>query len=250
MYDTDVRGLLHSSVVPIVRYTQRLMSSRIRVFASSVGTKLLIGVTGLALFLFLVTHIAGNALIFLGPTTFNNYSHLLTSNPLIPVIEIVLLLVFLIHIYKTVTMFLRNQQARPVGYRTRKSQGAPSRKSVSSTTMIVSGLWLLIFVVVHVTTFKYGPEYPSSVDGVRDLYRLVAENFHNPLVVVFYVVSMLLVGSHLWHGASSSFQSLGLSHPRWTPGILTLGKVFAVLIGGGFILITLYVHIVSRQVGQ
>ncbi len=226
------------------------MSSRIRVFASSVGTKLLIGITGLALFLFLITHIAGNALIVLGPTTFNSYSHILTSNPLIPVIELVLALIFLVHIYKTVTMFLRNQQARPVAYQKKKSQGAPSRKSVSSTTMIISGLWLLVFVVIHVTTFKYGPDYPSDVDGVRDLYRVVAENFHSPVWVAFYVVSMLLVGSHLWHGASSAFQSLGLEHPRWTPRILALGKMFAVLIGGGFIIITLYVHLFAGQVGQ
>ncbi|MEQ1911002.1 MAG: succinate dehydrogenase cytochrome b subunit [Vicinamibacterales bacterium] len=226
------------------------MSSRIRVFASSVGTKLLIGATGLALFLFLITHIAGNALIVLGPTTFNSYSHLLTNNPLIPVIEVGLLLVFLLHIYKTVTMFLKNQQTRPVAYIKKKGQGAPSRKSVSSTTMIVSGLWLLIFVVIHVRTFKYGPEYPSDVEGVRDLYRLVAENFHSPVSVAFYVVSMLLVGSHLWHGASSGFQSLGLEHPRWTPRILALGKMFAVLIGGGFVIITLYVHLFAAQVGQ
>ena len=226
------------------------MSSRNRVFASSIGTKLLIGVTGLGLFLFLITHIAGNALILLGRTTFNNYSHLLTSNPLIPVIEVGLLLVFLLHVYKTVTMFLGNQQTRPVAYARKKSRGAPSRKSVSSTTMIVSGLWLLLFVVIHVKTFKYGPDYPSDVDGVRDLYRVVAENFHSPLSVAFYVVSMLLVGSHLWHGASSTFQSLGLEHPRWTPRILALGKMFAVLIGGGFIIITLYVHLFAAQVGQ
>src|SRR6476661_9868763 len=109
------------------------MSSRIRVFATSVGTKLLIGATGLALFLFLITHIAGNALIFLGPATFNSYSHTLTSNPLVPVIEIGLLLIFLVHIYKTVTMFVGNQQARPVAYKTKKSRGTPSRRSLSSS---------------------------------------------------------------------------------------------------------------------
>lgn len=227
------------------------MSSRIRVFATSVGTKLLIGVTGLALFLFLLSHIAGNALIFLGRDTFNTYSHALTSNPLIPVIEILLGLIFLVHIYKTVTMYLGNQQARPVAYQTRKSQGGPSRKSFSSTTMIFTGLWLLIFVVLHVKGFKYGAYYPvEGVEDVRDLYRLVAENFRSPLMVAFYVVSMLIVGSHLWHGASSTFQSLGLDHPRWTPRILALGKVFAVVIGGGFILITLYVHLFAGQVGQ
>ncbi|MFN7984188.1 MAG: succinate dehydrogenase cytochrome b subunit [Vicinamibacterales bacterium] len=226
------------------------MSSRIRVFASSVGSKLLIGLTGLALFLFLITHIAGNAIIFLGRTTFNSYSHTLTSNPLIPIIEIVLALVFLLHIFKTVTMYLGNQQARPVAYQVKKSQGSPSRRSFSSMTMIVTGLWLLVFVIIHVRTFKYGPEYPSDVEGVRDLYRLVLENFHSPLSVAFYVLSMLIVGSHLWHGAASAFQSLGLSHSRWTPRVLAAGKVFAVVIGGGFILITLYAHLFARQVGQ
>jgi succinate dehydrogenase / fumarate reductase cytochrome b subunit len=226
------------------------MSSPIRVFATSVGSKLLIGLTGLALFLFLITHIAGNALIVLGRSTFNSYSHALTSNPLIPLIEIVLALIFLLHIYKTVTMYLGNQQARPVAYKAKKSQGGPSRRTFSSTTMVVSGLWLLIFVIIHVRTFKYGPDYPSDVEGVRDLYRLVLENFHNPLNVAFYVLSMLVVGSHLWHGAASAFQSLGVSHPRWTPRLLAAGKAFAVVIGGGFILITLYAHLFARQVGQ
>src|SRR6185436_13186330 len=121
------------------------MATRLRVFSSSVGTKLLIGVTGLALFLYLITHIAGNLLVFAGKDTFNQYSHMLLSNPLIPVIEIGLVLVFLLHIYKTVTMYLSNQQARPVKYQKKKSAGSPSRKSFSSTTMILSGLWLLAF---------------------------------------------------------------------------------------------------------
>ncbi|HUR34672.1 MAG TPA: succinate dehydrogenase cytochrome b subunit [Vicinamibacterales bacterium] len=226
------------------------MSSRFRVFATSVGTKLLIGITGLALFLFLITHIAGNALIFLGPATFNSYSHTLTSNPLVPILEIGLLLIFLVHIYKTVTMFLGNQQARPIAYKARKSRGRPSRKSLSSSTMIVSGLWLLVFVIIHVRGFKYGPEYAvEGSAGVRDLYRLVVEAFRSPLMVGFYVISMVTVASHLWHGASSTFQSLGLDHSRWTPRLLALGKVFAVIIGGGFIVITLWVHF-AGQVGQ
>jgi succinate dehydrogenase / fumarate reductase, cytochrome b subunit len=226
------------------------MSSRIRVFATSVGTKLLIGLTGLALFLYLITHIAGNALIFLGPSTFNQYSHFLLSNPLIPIIEVGLLLIFLVHVYKTVTMYLGNQQARPVGYAVKKSAGRPSRKTLASTTMIFSGLWLLVFIIIHVMTFKYGTEYQSA-DGVRDLYRLEMENFSNPLTVGLYVLSMLVVGSHLWHGASSSFQSLGFDHPRWTPRILAAGKTLSVVIAGGFIVIALWAYLVhAGQVGR
>src|SRR3954470_2101481 len=219
------------------------MSSRIRVFATSVGTKLLIGFTGLALFLYLITHIAGNALFLFGPTTFNQYAHTLMSNPLIPVIEIGLLLIFLVHVYKTVTMYLGNQQARPVGYAMKKRAGGPSRKTFASSTMIFSGLWLLVFIIIHVMTFKYGTEYQSA-DGVRDLYRLEMENFSNPLTVGLYVLSMLVVGSHLWHGASSSFQSLGFDHPRWTPRLLAAGKTLAVVIAGGFIVIALWAYLV------
>jgi succinate dehydrogenase / fumarate reductase cytochrome b subunit len=217
------------------------MSSRTGVFSSSVGTKILIGVTGLALFVYLVLHIAGNALVFLGPTVFNQYSHMLLSNPLIPVIEIGLVIIFVTHIYKTVRMFLANQQARPTGYVQKKDAGRPSRKSFASSTMIASGLWLLLFVIIHVRQFKYGTEY--EVGGIRDLYRLEMENFANPLLVGFYMLSMVVVGSHLWHGIASAFQSLGADYPRWTPWLLTAGKVMAVAIAGGFVLIALWAYL-------
>src|SRR4051794_732623 len=101
------------------------MSSRLRVFDSTVGSKILIGLTGLALFVYLITHIIGNILVFLGADIFNLYAHTLTSNPLIPVIEILLLLLFLVHIFKTVKMVLRNRNARPEAYVMKKRAGAP-----------------------------------------------------------------------------------------------------------------------------
>lgn len=222
------------------------MPSRLRVFSSSVGTKILIGVTGLALVLYLAIHVAGNAMVFFGPAFFNKYAYTLESNPLIPVIEIGLLLIFLIHVYKAVAMFFGNQQARPVGYQEKRYAGPPSRKTLASSTMIFSGLWLLIFVIVHVKAFRYGVEYEWA-EGGRDLYRLEMDNFHNPLVVAFYVVSMLIVGAHLWHGFSSAFQSLGADNPRWTPRILLAGRAFAVVVAGGFIVIALWAHFVGGR---
>src|SRR5436309_12278273 len=126
------------------------MSSRTGVFSSSVGTKIVIGLTGLALFVYLIVHIAGNALVFFGPSVFNEYSHALLSNPLVPVIEIGLVIIFAIHMYKTIRMYLGNQQARPVRYTKKRYAGPPSRKTIASSTMIASGLWLLVFVVIHV----------------------------------------------------------------------------------------------------
>ena len=225
------------------------MSSRSRGFDSSVGMKILIGVTGLALVLYLIVHIAGNLMVFGGPALFNKYAYTLEGNPLIPVIEIGLLLIFLVHVYKTVTMFLSNQQARPTRYAMKKRANYTSRKSFASSTMIFTGLWLLIFIIIHVKAFRYGTEYPWA-EGGRDLYRLEIENFANPLIVVFYVLSMLVVGSHLWHGASSAFQSLGLDNPRWTPRIRATGKVLAVVIAGGFITIAIWAYLVATQVLQ
>jgi succinate dehydrogenase / fumarate reductase cytochrome b subunit len=219
------------------------MASRTPFFSSSVGTKVLIGITGFALFLYLVIHIAGNLLVFFGPAVFNQYAYVMEErNPLLPVIELLLLAVFLVHIYKTVRMFLSNQSARPVRYAQKKPAGRPSRKSLASSTMIVSGLWLLAFLIVHVKAFRFSPTYPWG-DGGRDLYRQEMENLSNPFVAGFYVLSMIVVGSHLWHGISSALQSLGLDHPRWTPRVLMAGKVFAVAIAGAFIVIAVWVYL-------
>ena len=217
------------------------MSSPLRPFGSSVGMKLLIGVTGLALFLYLIIHIIGNLVVFLGPAVFNRYAFVLSSNPLIPIIEIGLLLIFLVHIYKTVGMFVANKAARPIAYARKRYAGGRSRKTLASSTMIVSGLWLLVFIVIHVRTFRFGAHYEWPAGG-NDLYRVEMETFSNPLTVAFYIVSMVIVGSHLWHGIASGFQSLGFDHPRWTPRILAGGKLFAVLIAGGFIVIALWAH--------
>jgi succinate dehydrogenase / fumarate reductase, cytochrome b subunit len=217
------------------------MASRSGLVSSSVGTKIVIGITGVALVIYLLIHIAGNMMVFLGPAAFNQYAYTLEGNPLLPIIEIGLLLVFLIHIFKTVRMFLANQALRPVRYAQKKYAGRPSRKTFASSTMIVSGLWLLAFLIVHVKTFRFGVEQEWPAGG-RDLYLLEMQAFTSPLVVGFYVISMIIVGSHLWHGVSSAFQSLGLDTPAWTRFILPAGKAIAVLIAAGFIVIAVWAH--------
>jgi succinate dehydrogenase / fumarate reductase cytochrome b subunit len=221
------------------------MSSNFRrVFTSSVGTKLLIGLTGLALFAYLVVHLVGNALIFLGQDTFNEYSHLLVSNPLIVPIEIGLLLIFLLHIYKAVTMWVGNQAARPVGYRKKERAGHTSRKSVASSTMIVTGLITVVFLLIHVKQFKYGAYYAAmGHEGVRDLYRTEVEVFRQPAWVALYTVCTLLVALHLRHGISSAFQSLGLDHPLYTRRLVAWGIALAIVIGGGLATIPVLVYL-------
>jgi succinate dehydrogenase / fumarate reductase cytochrome b subunit len=212
-------------------------------FSTSVGTKLVIGLSGLLLFGYLLIHIAGNFIVFLGPAAFNKYAFTLESQAVLPVIELALLALFAVHIYKTVRMFLSNQSARPVAYAKKKSAGHTTRKTFASTTMIFSGLWLVVFLLIHVKAFHdgWGHQYEWPQGG-RDLYRQEMETFQNPLMVGFYVISMLVVGSHLWHGISSAFQSLGADKPAWTRFILPAGKTIAVLIAGGFIVIALWAH--------
>jgi succinate dehydrogenase / fumarate reductase cytochrome b subunit len=217
-----------------------------RVFTSSVGTKLLIGLTGLALFAYLVLHLVGNALIFLGRDTFNEYSHFLLSNPLIVPIEIGLLLIFLLHIYKTVTMWVANQAARPVKYQKKAMAGHTSRKSLASSTMIITGTITVLFVLIHVKQFKFGVWYPTAADAaVRDLYRTEVEVFHQPVWVAFYVICTALVGLHLRHGIASGFQSLGLDRPVYTRRLVTWGIIGAVVIGGGLAVIPLLVYLTT-----
>jgi succinate dehydrogenase / fumarate reductase cytochrome b subunit len=224
------------------------MAQRMRVFSSSVGTKIVIGLSGLFLILYLLIHVGGNLLVFLGPQVFNTYAYNMeVRNPTLPILEIVILVGFLVHIYKTVTMYLANKAARPVSYVKKERAGYTSRKSFSSSTMIFGGLWLLIFLVIHVKAFRFSEEIPWPGGG-RDLYRQEMAVFVSPLMTAFYVVSMLVVGSHLWHGASSAVQSLGLTHPRWTPRVLVAGKLLAVLVAGAFIVIAVWAYM--HQAGQ
>jgi len=213
-----------------------------RVFSSSVGTKLLIGVTGLLLFAYLILHLVGNLMVFAGEETFNHYAHALVSNPLVIPAEIGLLLIFLLHIYKTVAMWTANQRARNIGYAKKSWAGHTSRKSIASTTMIWTGLITLAFVVVHLAQMKFGAWYEIGEPPIRDLYRTEAEIFSSPLWVAIYVACMVLVGFHLRHGIASAFQSVGADHPVYTRRIVILGTTLAILIGGGFAAIPLWVY--------
>jgi succinate dehydrogenase / fumarate reductase cytochrome b subunit len=217
--------------------------------ASSIGSKILIALTGLALFVFLVGHLAGNLLFLAGPDAFNEYSHTLISNPLVYAAEAGLLAVFFLHVAKTVAGVLTNRGARPTGYATRRwvrTKSSRSRKSLASTTMILTGTFTALFVATHLATFKFGTFYES--EGIRDLYRLQLEVFSAPGYVAFYVVAMGILFFHLWHGLASAAQSLGIDHPRWTPRILVIGRALSMAIAGGFFIIPIYTFLLSRGV--
>jgi len=214
----------------------------LKALSTSVGSKFLVALTGLSLVLFLIGHLAGNLLVLLGPHSFNAYGHALITNPLVIPAELGLIALLLLHMYKALRHVLLGKAARPQPYTMKVWAGGPSRKSLGSTTMALSGIILLIFLVTHIATFKFGPYYPAAEAGVRDLYQLVVEVFKVPGMAAFYVVAMAVIGLHLRHGISSAFQSLGLMTPGWTSTILSAGLGLAVVLAGGFALIPVWVY--------
>ena len=223
------------------------MSRRQPFFSSSVGSKYLIAFTGLSLVGFLVVHLIGNLLVYVSPETFNHYSDKLIKNPLVIPAELGLVALFLLHSYKAVRMFFGAREARPVAYAKKEWAGHTSRKSWASTTMILSGLFLLVFVPLHLNTFKYGSHYESAEPGVRDLWRTVAEVFSRPGYVVFYVAGMAIIGFHLWHGVSSALQSLGIDRLGWSPVLRRIGWTVAVVLAVGFLSIPVYFFLLGAR---
>ena len=220
-----------------------------KAFSSSIGSKFLIALTGLFLLIFLIAHLAGNLLFIAGPDAFNEYSHRLISNPLVYVAELGLLAIFVLHIFKTVGLVAGSRSARPDRYAKKKwakTKNERSRKSVSSSTMILTGTITLLFVVTHLATFKFGAYYETAA-GIRDLYRLQLAVFSNPGYVAFYLVAMGVIVFHLWHGASSAMQSFGVNSPTWTPRLQWIGRGLAVMIGLGFAILPVYTFVMGMR---
>lgn len=213
---------------------------------SSIGKKTLMGLTGLAWSGFVMTHMLANLLIIFSPEAYNKYSHALITNPFIYLAEAGLVLTLLAHAFTGMKLAAENKSARPEGYAVKPS--GEKAASVASSTMIYTGSLLLAFVVYHLITFKFGPYYTVTYDGVemRDLYRLVIEVFQSPLYVFGYVICMFLVGLHLSHGFQSSFQSLGFRHPKYTPAIKVFGTIYSVIVAAGFIVQPLYVFFIYK----
>ncbi len=224
------------------------LASVLSIFNTTIGQKIITGLTGLGLVGFLVGHLAGNLTLFAGSEAFNSYAHKLESlGFILYAVELGLLAVFVFHIVFAISVTSHNKSARKSKYVDSRSAGKPSRKSISSQTMIYTGIILGLFTIIHVWMFKFGPGmaagYHTDLHGLpaRDLYRLVVEKFKNPWIMGSYSAVMLLLGVHVRHGFWSAFQSLGAYHPRYTPLIYTLGILIAVLFAIGFLALPVYI---------
>lgn len=220
-----------------------------RIAASPVGRKVLTGITGLALTGFVIGHLLGNLSYFAGGDAYNLYTHkLMEFGVLLYIVEIILLTFFLVHVYLGISIYLKKRAARPQDYEKYQSAGDPSKQSMSSRSMIFTGLLLFAFVIVHLLSFKFGPGvaegYVTEVDGVvmRDLRRLLEEKFSHATYAFGYPLIMIMLGFHLRHGIWSALQSLGANNPRLSPVIYTAAGVLAVLLAVGFLVIPLAIY--------
>lgn len=225
-------------------------SKLLAALTSQVGRKILTGVTGVLLVLYLIAHLSGNlSLLSSDPNAFNKYGAFLHGfGALFYLIEISLALVILIHAYIGIAIAMRKAKARKEGYQVYNSKGGPSKQSLSSRTMIYTGIVLLVFIVIHVVQFRFGPGpsdgYGVTVDGkeLHDLRRITFETFAHIEWVIFYVAVMILVGFHLRHGVWSALQSLGAMRPRYTPVIYSLALILGILLAVGFLFLPVWIY--------
>ena len=226
------------------------MSWVTQIFTSSLGRKYVMALTGLFLCTFLVIHLTGNLLTLMPDNglSFNAFTHFMESTIVINILEYVLFAGFIIHIIQALIITLKNRSTRPIKYAV--SPGNANSKWYSRN-MGVLGTLILIFLVIHMRDFFYELKFDEEsfsldANGNVDLYKKVVATFSILPYAVLYFVSMFALGYHLWHGFQSAFRSLGLLHKNYTPAIEGLGKVYTIIITGGFMFLPVYWYLVQH----
>ncbi len=204
---------------------------------SSLGKKLIMAVTGLFLYIYLIIHLIANLLLLRSTgDAFEAYADFMAASLNIPVriIEIVLFIAFIYHIINGIRLWFINKAARGIEYKTKD----PSANSTFySRFMIQSGIVVLIFLVIHLLDFFIPSRFGSP--GMT-MYQSAVVKFHETWWSVFYIAAMILLAFHLVHAFQSGFQTLGLRHNKYTPFIKAFGVVFSILLCLGFAIIPLF----------
>jgi len=207
-------------------------------WTTSVGKKIIMGVTGVIWVAYLITHVLANLLVFQGPSKINAYSAFLHgTGGALWAARLVLIAALVFHIVAAIQLADRRQEARPVRYATGRE---PQTSTFASRTIRWGGALILLFLLFHVLHFTVGTVHSSFLEG--DPYHNVAAGFRNPVVVVLYLIAMAVVGLHLYHGVWSSGRSLGMSPPSPRPLRRSLALVLALLVWLGFSIIPIAVY--------
>lgn len=206
-------------------------------WSATIGKKIIMAFSGAALVVFVIGHMVGNLQVFLGREAFNDYAAFLRAKPaLLLAARLGLLLMAALHIWASIQLALLNKlEARPVGYVKKKNVGS----SYASRTMYWSGPIVGVFVIYHLMHFTWGVGGTRFVHG--EAYENLVAGFQVPIISIFYIVAMGLLLLHLYHGVWSMFQTIGVSHPRYTPLLKRFAQVLALFLFAGFSIIPLAV---------
>ncbi|MGC8724586.1 MAG: succinate dehydrogenase cytochrome b subunit [Acidobacteriota bacterium] len=206
------------------------MARAMTFYSTTVGKKVVMAATGVLLVLFLIGHMLGNLQIFIGAERLNAYAHFLKSTgELLWGVRIVMLAAILLHILAAVQITLANWKARPVGYAMKKD----IETGYAARTMIVSGPLILLYVIYHLMMFTF-LQTPQGLSHT-DVYGNVVKAFQQPGISAVYIVAMLVLGFHLYHGIWSMLQTLGINHPKLNRLRRIASAVLAILLAAGYI---------------
>lgn len=221
----------------------------INLLTSSIGKKLLMSLTGLFLIIFLVTHLIGNFQLFVndGGEAFNLYTQFMSTNPLVQFIAKGLYFFIILHVVLGLMLWFKNRMARGAE---RYAVNTSTNTSFAARNMALLGTLILAFLMLHMGDFwfkiKFDADsfkmltYEGTVHPVKDVYSKVEASFKTPWIAISYLIGLIVLALHLWHGFQSAFQTLGLNHKKYTPIIQLLGKAYAILIPLGFAVILAY----------
>jgi succinate dehydrogenase / fumarate reductase cytochrome b subunit len=210
---------------------------------SSIGKKLMMGLAGLFLCMFLLVHLGINLLVLMndGGEAYRIGVEFMTTNILIKIMEIFLFGGFTLHILYGIIIQIQNWMARPVRY----AKVNHSQTSFFSKYMIHTGMIIFIFLAIHFVNFYFVKlgwvKIPEGADGAHDFYNMVINLFKNPFYSWLYIVFMVGLSFHLNHAFQSAFQTMGWEHKKYTPIINFIGIAYSILVPIGFAIIPLYV---------
>jgi succinate dehydrogenase / fumarate reductase, cytochrome b subunit len=212
-------------------------------YQSSIGKKIVVGVTGLIWVAYVLGHLIGNLQIFLGQDRINAYSQFLHGlGPVLWAVRIVLVVALVTHVVATLQLAQQNRVAKSAKYAVAGYQ----RSTLASRTMVVTGLFVLCFIVYHVLHLTLEVTHPQlrglrDSIGRHDVYRMLILSFREPLLSLFYVLGAFFLGGHLSHGIASVTQTLGLNNRKISESISKAGVTLGWLVFAGFAVIPIVI---------
>lgn len=210
----------------------------INFLGSSIGKKIQMAVTGLLLCSFLIIHLIGNLVLYAGPEAFNGYVGALSGlKPVVRVIEVILTLIFIGHIFNAIRLTFENWRSTEKKY---EVSGAGATSSLSSRFMGITGSIIFIFLVVHLSSIWWQFQLQHEGGRFYDIVMSTGIGFGNIFITLLYIVAMFLLGFHLRHGFQSAFQTFGIRYNKYGKFIVWVSAIFWLLIPLGFVSIPIY----------